>query len=98
MAACWPTHDMPGELVCHPTDGVSPIKLVRTRSGNLQASGLMSNETALGALAMALLVFQGECRCKPRPVKGTWPSAQTRKPRKRAANAAHRAQQNFSMT
>ena len=39
------------------------VKLVRTRSGNLQAPGLMSNETALGALAMALLVFQGEHHC-----------------------------------
>lgn len=59
---------MLGGMFRHPTDG-GGIKLVRTRSGNLQAPGLLTNETALGALAMALLVFQGEYRCKPRPVK-----------------------------
>lgn len=32
-------------------------KLARTRSGS--AAGIVSNETALGALAMSLLVFQG---------------------------------------
>lgn len=44
-------------------------KLTRQRSGQAPATiGMMSNETALGALAMALLVFQGQpgmcCFCR----------------------------------
>ena len=50
-------------------EGGGTAKLARTRSGNLQAPGLVSNETALGTLAMALLVFQGEDQVNTAPAE-----------------------------
>jgi hypothetical protein len=59
-----------------PAEGGGVAKLARTRSGNVQAPGLVSNETALGALAMALLVFQGDS-LQPCSSEGTVPSVHT---------------------